>query len=92
MKNNFQQLEEEELRQSRGPSTEIYDGVMGGMRSMKFVGGLFDHFIPKMLRFFVTILGGNDRMSPGTRVSHDLTDDQGDAARHPRSDYPNRQA
>jgi|GEM_PF-5369928 len=92
MKNNFQQLEEDELRQSRGPSTEIYDGVMGGMRSMKFVGGLFDHFIPKMLRFFVTILGGNDRISSGTRVSHDLSQDENRTERHSRSDYPNRQA
>ncbi len=90
MRNNFQELEEQELRQSRGPSTGAYKGVMGGMRSMKFVGGMFDHFIPKLFQFFVTVLGGSKK-SQTTRISHHLSDDEPLQSLDSRRDYPNRQ-
>lgn len=91
MANNFQQLEEQELRQSRGPSTNVYEGIMGGMRSMQFVGGLFDHFIPKMMRFFVSILGGDTSGVNPSKVSHHLTDSEPEHDATGRSDYPNLQ-
>ena len=89
MRNNFQQLEDEEIRQIRGPSTGAYDGIVGGIRSMKFVGGLFDHFIPKMMKFFVTILGGSEK-SNVSNISHHLSDSEPENGISSRGDYPNR--
>lgn len=61
--NSFKQLEEE--HESLHPHTppDIEENVMGNMRVIHYMGNVLELYLPKVVKLFISMLGGHESSS-----------------------------
>ena len=61
--NNFQQLEEEQIKelvnQKPDVAPKIEMGIMGSMRTFNFGGNIVELYLSKIIDLFISLLGGS---------------------------------
>ncbi|MEL6922702.1 MAG: hypothetical protein AAFO94_01560 [Bacteroidota bacterium] len=83
MRNNFKLLEEEEARRYPGAPPEIEQKLKSEMGVMQAFGNILDMYLPKIIKVFVMIAGGNaDEIGKNDRArsGSDNSIDRGGAA------------
>ena len=57
-KNNFKELEKEQLNQYPHTPPEIENNVKGSMRLFQFMGDIVELYLPMIFNLFVSLAGG----------------------------------
>ena len=70
--NNFKELEKLQEKEYNNLNPDVRTNLVSSMGLFRFIGDIFDLFIPKVMDMFIKISGG----SPKQNVSHRF--DQGD--------------
>jgi len=57
-RNNFKELENEELKKYPHTPDEIEHNVKGSMRFVQFIGDIVELYLPKVFDLFISLAGG----------------------------------
>lgn len=61
MVNNFKKLEEDLIAKHGEPPAKVKKGIDSTFGIFRIIGDIIDLFIPKMIRLFINLAGGEEK-------------------------------
>lgn len=68
--NNFKELEKLEIEQANFKDDLVKQGVSNSIGTFRFFGDMLDHFLPRVLGIFVSMLGGDANAGEDRRPNY----------------------
>lgn len=68
--NNFKKLEELEVKETNFNDQFVKQGVNSSVGTFRFFGDILDHFIPRVMGIFVSMLGGETESDAPRRPNY----------------------